>query len=403
MMILSSPTVETETALIVAPELPSSLQDLSSVSPGVALLRPLGDLVQDTLHAACSDSAHSERSYATAIGKFLDFLGEQLEGAPQEWLPAEWLPLAETSKGGKSGRQTLWIFRGAAYLLRAVNAGVLDKFAARLQAEGNGNKTVALRIGAVRTFLSVALRDGVLSKDQAINMGLDPYKKRMRRHEIPTGRRLTPAEVRRLRETVKLHARHDSKAERDIALMDLMLYAGLRRSEISGLLVIDYESEEEIWKAQPLKTGNFRQEGGRWWLTLTGKGGKVRRLKLHDTLYKSLAAWLRRNDLELGQGDELLFYNLNKAGISTGKPLNSSVIGRLVAEYGHLAGLAPAAGENMLSPHDLRRTCARNAFDNGAGLPQIQAMLGHSDVKTTMRYIGAMENDDDTAVDYVRY
>jgi len=53
--------------------------------------------------------------------------------------------------------------------------------------------------------------------------------------------------------------------------------------------------------------------------------------------------------------------------------------------------------------HDLRRTCARNAYTNGASLLLVQAMLGHEDPKTTARYIGADETDDDTAVDYVRY
>jgi integrase/recombinase XerD len=74
-----------------------------------------------------------------------------------------------------------------------------------------------------------------------------------------------------------------------------------------------------------------------------------------------------------------------------------------VAEYGSLAGLAPLTGENCLSPHDLRRTAARNAYDNGATLPQVQSMLGHSDVKTTMFYIGSLEDDDNTAVDRINY
>ena len=49
------------------------------------------------------------------------------------------------------------------------------------------------------------------------------------------------------------------------------------------------------------------------------------------------------------------------------------------------------------------RTCARNAYDNGASLLLVQAMLGHSDPKTTARYIGAYDQDENTAVDYVRY
>jgi integrase len=78
-------------------------------------------------------------------------------------------------------------------------------------------------------------------------------------------------------------------------------------------------------------------------------------------------------------------------------------VGRLVTHYGHLASLAPAKGKNQLSAHDLRRTCARNAFDNGASLLLVQAMLGHSDPKTTAHYIGAFEDDSHTAVDFVRY
>ena len=97
------------------------------------------------------------------------------------------------------------------------------------------------------------------------------------------------------------------------------------------------------------------------------------------------------------------FFWCGKRGQSTGKQLNASVIGRLVAEYGSAADLAPRHGENRLSPHDLRRTAARNAYDNGATIYQVQTMLGHADPKTTIQYIGALENDDDTAIDYVRY
>jgi integrase len=107
--------------------------------------------------------------------------------------------------------------------------------------------------------------------------------------------------------------------------------------------------------------------------------------------------------MSLGIGEDPLFGNMTKGGRATGHQLNASVIGRLVAEYGYLAGLAPRNGENCLSPHDLRRTCARNAYDNGATIYQVQTMLGHSDPKTTIRYIGALDDDDNTAVDYVHY
>ena len=52
------------------------------------------------------------------------------------------------------------------------------------------------------------------------------------------------------------------------------------------------------------------------------------------------------------------------------------------------------------SQHDLRRTFARNACDNGAPLPAIQRALGHADVSATMAYIGADDSDSGDAVDF---
>ena len=189
-----------------------------------------------------------------------------------------------------------------------------------------------------------------------------------------------------LRAAVENKIRNNRKMFRDRALLDLMLYAGLRREETAILT-----------------TGNFRQDGGRWWLVLTGKGQKTRRLKVHDVLYKSLAAWMTAAGLIMGAENGPVFCNLTKAGNSTGKALNPSVIERIVAEYGAAAGLAPFDGENRLSPHDLRRTCPRNAYDNGASLIQVQQMLGHSDPKTTAHYIGSYTDDDASAIDKVQY
>jgi integrase len=241
------------------------------------------------------------------------------------------------------------------------------------------------RKNAVNTLLGIAFRDGYISPDLARRLDVRPFKKRERKDEKPVGRRLDPGEVKRLRWAVT-QAMNDAKHYRDTAILDLMLYAGLRRDEAANL-----------------NTGSLNQDGGRWWLVLQGKGGKTRRVKAHDVLFRSLEAWAAHHGITMGEGEEPLFCNLTKGGNSTGKQLSASVIGRLVAEYGHKANLSPLHGSNRLSPHDLRRTCARNAYDNGATILQVQNMLGHSDPKTTIRYIGADEDDSNTAVDFVNY
>jgi integrase len=345
----------------------------------VVLRRPIGHVVAATLGAAAKNSEHTARAYQTAMGLFMRFL----ESERGHQVPPEWQPFAEAGKGGESGRKTVWSWRPPAAVLRLVDAALLDGFAVLRSAEGDSINTIAARLGAVRTFLSVAYRDGILTHDQARSMGIEPYKARQKRDEKPVGRRLSPAEVRKLRKSVDAST---TKGKRDRAILDCMLYAGLRRSEVAGL-----------------DMGNFHQDGGRWWLILEGKGGQTRRIKVHDTLYKNLAAWMDAAGLAWHLSGRPVFLSVNKGDAASNRPINAGVVGRLVAEYGARANLAPLAGEHRLSAHDLRRTFARNAYDNGAPLMKVQAILGHSDPKTTARYIGSHEDDDQTAVDFVRY
>lgn len=47
------------------------------------------------------------------------------------------------------------------------------------------------------------------------------------------------------------------------------------------------------------------------------------------------------------------------------------------------------AGIEHLTPHDLRRTCAKRCRQLGGKLEQIQFLLGHSSIQTTERYLGS--------------
>jgi integrase len=350
----------------------------SAAAAEAAARRPLAEVVAAALTAS-SRSEHTRRSYRTAIGLFLQHLDRERGGTLPRDLEREWRPFASTET---VGRQVVWDVRPPAVVLRLVDAPVVDSFREWREESGDNVNAASTRVAAVRTFLAVAYRDGVLTTEQAQALGLHAYRQKQKRDLKPVGRRLSPAEVRALRSSCDTRK---VKGKRDLAVLDTMLFLGLRREESATLSLSD-----------------FRQDGGRWWLVLTGKGGKTRRLKVHDALYKSLSAWLGAADGELG-GEGRLFRSVNKGDRVTGSLINASVVGRLVAEYGHAAQIAPLSGSGRLGPHDLRRTCARVAYDRGAPLLLVQAMLGHSDVKTTAHYIGAFENDEETAVDFVRY
>lgn len=363
------------------------IQELSMASRNVAEQRSVSELV-DELMAAAGRSEHTKRAYRTAVGMFLRFLeserGQLVPNDLEQWKPfAEARTVAGKGRGRQGAPRTEWVFNPPGMVLRLVDGGSVDRFRAWRESEGDSPNTASARTAAVRSFLSVALRAGVLTVEQGQHLGIKPYRQRQVRDQKPVGRRLTSSEVRALRSACP----QDSvKRKRDLAMIDAMLFLGLRRDEVSSLTIED-----------------FRRDGGRWWIHLRGKGKKTRRLKVHDLFFRSVTEWLAAIDRSLEESTGAVFLNLNRHGSLTGHPVNGAVVARIVAELGAKAGLASPSGTSRLSPHDLRRTAARNAFDNGADLLLIQQWLGHRDPKTTTRYIGSTESDDNTAGDFVRY
>ena len=350
---------------------------------GDAQIMSLSALYANFIVATGHKSENTARAYARGVILFLQWLGKR-EGV-------------ELVTSTRKGRKIIWEVRGDTTILEGVDLAALDRFNLWLDAQGGAESTRSLRKTAVQSFFRIALRDKAISRDHGIDLNITPYKARQTKTHSTTGRRLSVNEVKALRATVDLRAKTDNKALRDKAIIDLMLFAGLRRDEVATLDVSD-----------------IKQDRGRWWLVVTGKGKKTRRIKVHDVLFASITDWLKVAGREIGNGNTgAIFYNLTKGGNSTQKILSGSVIGRLVAEYGHHAGLAPREAPRndegnpirgiVLGPHDLRRTCARNAFDHGAALYQVQTMLGHSSPNTTIVYIGSLENDADTAIDFVHY
>ena len=153
-------------------------------------------------------------------------------------LAATWRPFALASRPERSGRgnaATLWELRGLAAALRLVDAGTLDSFRPWREALGDSINTATTRVYAVRVFLALALRAGVLTETQGHALGLRSYRQRQKRDEKPVGRRLTPAEVCALRKAV---AGGPNTVARDRVILDAMLYAGLRRAEHAGQALV---------------------------------------------------------------------------------------------------------------------------------------------------------------------
>jgi site-specific recombinase XerD len=91
--------------------------------------------------------------------------------------------------------------------------------------------------------------------------------------------------------------------------------------------------------------------------------------------------WLSEADIRQGK----LFRCVSRKGTEWGAEVTEKVVWHIVKEY------AKKPGVSKLSPHDLRRSCARLCHSAGGELEQIQFLLGHDSVQTTEKYLGCKQ------------
>lgn len=222
-------------------------------------------------------------------------------------------------------------------------------------AESYSAATANLYLSAMRGVLKECWRLGMLPVEEyqrAIDLGQIKGEKAK---QAEKGRHLSFGELAAL-----ITACKDGTplGARDAAMLCVGYTCGLRRAEIVGLSLADYD-----------------QTDGR--LTIRkGKGNKERIVNVVGAAKDALDDWLALR----GNWAGAIFPQVRRGGhiIQTG------LSGQ--AFYDMLAERARQAGVKDFSPHDLRRTFAGDLLDTGADLVTVQKLMGHSDVKTTAGY-----------------
>ena len=134
---------------------------------------------------------------------------------------------------------------------------------------------------------------------------------------------------------------------------------------------------------------------------LMGGTQKVREVKRAQILLKANDGWtdaqvaeaparraLRRYLVTRPEGEsDALFLG------QRGRRIGRKTVQRAVWRFSKQAGL------KRVSPHVLRHTFAKSLVDNGVSLEKVAALLGHSDLNTTRRYVTPGERDLQDAVE----
>lgn len=145
---------------------------------------------------------------------------------------------------------------------------------------------------------------------------------------------------------------------RDAALIAVGYVAGLRRAELAGLQLADYDQEESTLRIAK------------------GKGNKERVVPLADGAADALGDWLAVRGPLAGP----IFTAIDKADqIQLGGMTDQAI-------YYILKRRTDAAGVKAFAPHDLRRTFAGDLLDAGADISTVQKLMGHSNANTTAGY-----------------
>jgi len=161
--------------------------------------------------------------------------------------------------------------------------------------------------------------------------------------------------------------------EQDAAIFAVAAFTGLRMGELRALRWRDVD-----FAAHVVRVRASYSDG----VTTTPKSGKVRSVPLVD----AAAEWLARLDRARASHDDgaLVFSEAHGGHLSDD---------RLRWRYGKAlerAGLRP------LRFHDLRHTFGSLAISR-ADIVEVQAWMGHADVKTTMRYLHYRDRADAAA------
>ncbi|MDH4138466.1 MAG: site-specific tyrosine recombinase XerD [Anaerolineae bacterium] len=211
------------------------------------------------------------------------------------------------------------------------------------------SSTVARKVAAIKSFFHFMLAEGIIEDDPTATLDSPKVKKRLPKalsHDLVS---------RLLTEASKYST---PKGQRDKALLELLYATGMRVSE---LVLLDIDDVN-------LASANVR---------CFGKGAKERIIPIYDQAVHSLKEYLQKGRPRLMKDpkEKALFLN------HRGKRLTRQGLWLIIKRYADKVGIG-----SEVTPHTLRHSFATHMLSGGAGLREVQRLLGHANISTTQIY-----------------
>lgn len=267
----------------------------------------------------------------------------------QEWLDCN--NSAATRRAYARTHQEFIAFIGNRLLTTVSTRDVLD-YRQHLSNRAKPS-TVNQRLATIKSLLSYCHKAGYLIGNPGAIVKLLPVPDKLAERILDVNQILT---IIALEQNCRNHA-----------LLSLLYYSGGRVSEICQL----------TWKN--LQT---RDSGGQ--VTLYGKGGKTRTVKLNTRMWQEL------QELRGNAEDDAPVFRSRKGG-----HLDPSQVDRIIRTASERAGITA-----NVSAHWFRHGHASHALDAGCPVHVVKETLGHSSLATTSRYTHARPTE--SSSDYLK-
>jgi site-specific recombinase XerD len=254
-----------------------------------------------------------------------------------------------------------WAGRGGCPRPSALDRRTLRRYLAYLDTRGFARASIARKAAALRAYLRVLKRHGVIEQDPGRSL------------RAPKGGGRLPRVIRSEEATDLLDAASAAAGVvegeppddpvvvavvlRDLAVLEVLYGAGLRVAECCGMRIDDCDLDRGL-------------------VTVVGKGSKIRRVPIGVPAVDALRGWLARGRPVLVHATspvDAVFLN------QRGQQLSPRDARRVLERH-------PLPDGRALHPHALRHAYATHLLEGGADLRAVQELLGHADLATTQIY-----------------
>ena len=237
--------------------------------------------------------------------------------------------------------------------LEEVDAGIIVRY---VTARGTfrSRSTVAGVVSQVRSMGEFLTREGIWRTNSLRWMRGPKMDPRMR---MP--RRISQGDLRAIWNTAG-ECRSEFARYQTVCLLAVLYATGLRRGELVRLDIEDWDRDSGL-------------------LTIDGhKTGRQRKVPVGQGAWRCIEAYLphRHNVLErsVTVGERALLVGRSGRRL-TGHAVSSTI-----------KRLAQSAGVARVTLHQFRHSCASDLLENGASISEVQTLLGHAALESTMRY-----------------